>query len=401
MHSLTPTVPTYFFLPHAFRYTIDDVTIRSRFFETATVPQSSTLDLLRFVMPPRKAPGRGNGAKSSGFVGSSSSGGRTSGVANSGSAVAGPGSKKQQAEQEDCSPWLKVRAKECVACSQNTHQIDRDSAADKPLHLEWKKWSKNAEGQAQPVGEECYRCFDVRRRNFPEYSMPELVEERSRHRAVDDKFAEFRGARVRGENSYSKADKLDVKTLVSKQSSDYVDRYEEGSFVELWVFARQRGLKFGKRQTRELTEYVQETLGMNVKSDDDGTVGVEILDHNKGQYRFRRGIRNEAVIEKQEQYDNKHLANDRFQMLAGKLHEKTSWAIEKNASGTGHVGNRSASPLRQDGEDFDDADLDAEDDAALSSVSKFSKAPASQQPLSSPAKSLEGEGESRARGETW
>jgi hypothetical protein len=123
--------------------------------------------------------------------------------------------------------------------------------------LEWKKWSKNADGQAQPTGEECYRCFDVRRRNFPEYSMPQLIDERSRHRAVDDKFSELRGERVRGEVSYSKAEKLDVKTLVSKQSSDYVDRYEEGSFVELWAFAHQRGLKFGKQQTRELTEYVR------------------------------------------------------------------------------------------------------------------------------------------------
>ena len=54
----------------------------------------------------------------------------------------------------------------CESCEQTTHDIERDSG--EPGHfLLWTKtcWSRTSKSK-KTIGNECYRCYDVRRRFF-------------------------------------------------------------------------------------------------------------------------------------------------------------------------------------------------------------------------------------------
>ena len=90
----------------------------------------------------------------------------------------------KQKKAEDKGPvnkWAKFPPKECKQCDQPTHDIDRDSkdVPDvEPIFLHWTKMNTNSKGQQYPGGEECYACFGVRRRFFPNQDMKELKSSR-------------------------------------------------------------------------------------------------------------------------------------------------------------------------------------------------------------------------------
>jgi len=56
--------------------------------------------------------------------------------------------------------WAHCSPRICKSCLQNTHKLDRD--ADPPEFLKWIKNSKRLDGTIVCVGDECYRCSDVR-----------------------------------------------------------------------------------------------------------------------------------------------------------------------------------------------------------------------------------------------
>ena len=64
--------------------------------------------------------------------------------------------------------WLNVPAKACSICRQTTHEADRDFR-----EFVWLEWNHNfkytAHGAVHPSGNECYRCFNCRRRHFKEF----------------------------------------------------------------------------------------------------------------------------------------------------------------------------------------------------------------------------------------
>ncbi len=102
------------------------------------------------------------------------------------------------------------------------------------------------------------------------------------------------------------AGQIDVQALIEKTTRDFNDRYTEGTFTELSAFCEQRRLKYAPpsdaEEHFELLAYIQDKLNLTVAPDKDGIVGVEILDHNPGQYRFRRGVSDSVASKKTEVY---------------------------------------------------------------------------------------------------
>ena len=61
---------------------------------------------------------------------------------------------------------LKQPAKECLSCEQNTHNYDRDKfPAEEHLHWRSVNFSKRL-NMHRASGDECYVCYDTRRRFF-------------------------------------------------------------------------------------------------------------------------------------------------------------------------------------------------------------------------------------------
>lgn len=191
------------------------------------------------------------------------------------------------------------------------------------MFLVWMQKHTNAKGEVYPSGSECYRCFDCRRRYFPKHSSAELKTTRGENRAVDDRFCELRLARVRGDDKYTMAQEVVVEELVAKRESMFDERYQEGTFFELYAYARKLGLDnalFEDKNKDELIQHLESRYKLKVTEDRDGTVGVEVVGEDAGQYRFKRGKKNEAAKEKKEDYkDNKEMRDERFDNLCDKL----------------------------------------------------------------------------------
>ena len=60
----------------------------------------------------------------------------------------------------------RVPAKSCETCLQTTHNYEKDLLPAVEQLLKWHKIKINAQGDHYPAGNECYVCFDTRRRFF-------------------------------------------------------------------------------------------------------------------------------------------------------------------------------------------------------------------------------------------
>ena len=109
-----------------------------------------------------------------------------------GSPVLARGVKKQGSNR-----WLKVPAKACSICRQTTHEADRDFR-----EFVWLEWTQKRhftkDGAEHPSGNECYRCFNCRRRHFKEFkTLKNLVGKMEKDPSLRDKFEEVRKDDIR------------------------------------------------------------------------------------------------------------------------------------------------------------------------------------------------------------
>ena len=206
----------------------------------------------------------------------------------------------------------------CTSCQQSSHALDRDANPSDRVFVGWAKTLAVAGGRA-PSGAECYRCYDVRRRFFA-LALADLIEQRKACKRLDERFLELRRDRVSGQNLYKREEIIDVSHFIKTVDTDFQYMYQEGTFHELWAFARQRRLPFeqGKAGHQEALVAHLGTLGLTVATDRDGVPGVEILDHNPGQYRFKRGKSTQVQAVKREAFEDKDLARDRCENLQAK-----------------------------------------------------------------------------------
>ena len=87
--------------------------------------------------------------------------------------------------------WRTVPATACSICRQTTHEADRDFKEF--VRLEWIQRHFTTDGAEHPSGNECYRCFNCRRRDFKEFkTLKNLVGKMEKDPSLRDKFEEAR-----------------------------------------------------------------------------------------------------------------------------------------------------------------------------------------------------------------
>lgn len=126
-----------------------------------------------------------------------------------------------------------------------------------------------------------------------------------------------RGKRVRGEDKGSKVTKVDLALIVKKSDKAFKENFEEGTFQRIEAFAKQRKLEHLPIQL--LKAHIEYKLGLEVVEDEYGNVGVNIPDQNEGAYRWRRGRKATVGASKNETYDTKEAAAERYQNLLDKF----------------------------------------------------------------------------------
>ena len=190
----------------------------------------------------------------------------------------------------------------CKSCSQYTSSIDKHSAPNKPVFLHWlhnrvskaevaaeqakldakAKASAGKQGKAvkaatvkeadlrYPSGEECYPCYDVRRKWFKDLDQKQLIDKRKDQSQVDDQFNSYRHDSVSGENKF-KGPKGKSITTVEKGSQEFDRNYVSGTFEPLDDFAAKRRLP--KLAEAQLVALVREKYpAYTVVVQKDGTV---------------------------------------------------------------------------------------------------------------------------------
>ena len=75
-------------------------------------------------------------------------------------------------------------------------------------------------------------------------SLLQLLEARESNKDLDGKFLDLRRDRVSGENVHNEDEVIDAKLFCSKSKTTFQERFEEGTFHELWSFCKIRKLPF-------------------------------------------------------------------------------------------------------------------------------------------------------------
>ena len=115
--------------------------------------------------------------------------------------------------------WLRRPAKSCDSCSQDTHQIDRDSPPGQPMYLQWAKNEYVEKSQMEcPSGRECAN------------SQKELNSEKQKNPELDEHCMSLRQARVQKTGEFDRLDKATVQLFVESAKERYEDKYSEGTF---------------------------------------------------------------------------------------------------------------------------------------------------------------------------
>ena len=107
---------------------------------------------------------------------------------------------------------------------------------------------------------------------------------------------------------------------MQKKEQQFEQEFETGSFCELWAFARKRHLdqKFKPDEEDALTDYIKEQLGMIVREDDNGILGVDTPDQGVGEYRYKRGRGSEVSKMVNHKVDDKGKLDERFEGMCDK-----------------------------------------------------------------------------------
>ena len=209
----------------------------------------------------------------------------------------------------------------CDSCDQSTHQLDRDSIV--PCYLTWHKkhWQKK-NNRFVPSGSECAKCFDTRRAYFAKEETQEaLGVKRSNNESLNDTFLEMRKDRVQtGGEKFQHLEKTTAEAHIARIEAAFKEKYNEGTFLSVMAFARQRHLPTEGRSYEEIKQEIVDKFNKDIVVDDDGVEGIASMDLDFGSdvvaYRFKAGKKMEVVKSGSEKYDSKQMVCGRFDYLA-------------------------------------------------------------------------------------
>ena len=128
-----------------------------------------------------------------------------------------PGKGKRKA----INVWAHYEPHLCTACDQTTHDLDRDyTRIGVDMFLQWTKTDTDADGERDPIGSECYKCFDARRSLFePIPTQAALNAKRKTDETTDQLFVAGRRAKVRGEKIDEFKNRVDITKVTEKEKN--------------------------------------------------------------------------------------------------------------------------------------------------------------------------------------
>lgn len=159
-----------------------------------------------------------------------------------------------------------------------------------------------------------------------------------------------------GEHKYKDEQNVQIQEIVQKSMEGFEEKFVEGTFMTLESFQDTRHLSHLNRE--QLVHHIENVLSIPIVSDDQALIGVDIYDHNPGQYRFKRGAVVRVNRTKKEEYDDKRVADKRAEdMLARHVsddwHRRASGVSTASSSG-GAPPPRRAAALDGEGDHHDD-----------------------------------------------
>lgn len=212
-------------------------------------------------------------------------------------------------------PFLSCPPKLCTSCEQTTHDYERDLAPTL-VYLKWQKTeTSRRDGTIKPSGQECYYCFDTRRRYFTECQV-DLNAQRKLSENLNGRWAELRKDKVTCKNEFKSQERVDAASYVKETATKFQDMYEEGNWFELHKFAEQRNLRYP--DDNALISYIKTKLNLEVGPGPDGgsNLGVFVMDHRPGApYRFKRGVTHAITHERTEKFTDEGLAQEKVDEL--------------------------------------------------------------------------------------
>ena len=222
----------------------------------------------------------------------------------------------------------------CLGCDQKTDQLDRDSPEGKEEYLWWvqsRTSPKINKGKPYPSGNECYHCYDTRRKHFNNIKLVPLLNKRKLKPKCDARFWKRRRATVRKEVVETESEDevmsdMGVGPTAPKKGSGNITTAEEekaferqfvtGSFEPLQQFAFKRRIEYDS--VDELKDIVMERYkSYTLTTNKAGVLGVEIVHQIGGSYMLERGMEDSNVLKREEEHDDDDDAAEAHSVNAG------------------------------------------------------------------------------------
>ena len=217
--------------------------------------------------------------------------------------------------------------KTCLQCGQSTSDFEMDWLPDKEVFLKWVRFSITPEtGERDgdtPDGNECYKCFDSRRKKVgPKTNMESLRQIRKENKRFNEEWILFRRQRVRGEGFYTRP-AGDEKIITSEKESEYSKTYVPGRFRRVENYLRDIGFtevqieeRFGT-DVEKMVEFLSQSRGVNPYKSAQGFWGVNISILPEGEFCLELGQESSVIVSTVRDHDDEESAKEHVKDVMG------------------------------------------------------------------------------------
>ncbi|CAK0859688.1 unnamed protein product [Prorocentrum cordatum] len=220
----------------------------------------------------------------------SSASGRASGKA--ANSVGVGGKKKRMTWQEEIAA---APPKLCGSCEQMAGEIDKHG--DGEIRVKWHRAERSrTSGEVYLTGDECYHCWDTRRRYF-EDDVKTLNKKRQDNSSLDARYSCSRKDRVLKLGEYKHEEKKTADAWITEIEAEFCEAFEEGAFYTLQRFCKSQKIQHTEDDSDDtLIRKIRRVWpNMGIKKDSRlnaiGCWYVNDPNPNQGNYKFRRGAK--------------------------------------------------------------------------------------------------------------
>jgi len=154
-------------------------------------------------------------------------------------ASSGGGKKKKMTTWQD--EIAAAQPKLCISCEQMAGEIDKHGDGD--AKVKWHRADRSrTSGEVYLTGDECYHCWDTRRRYF-EDDRDTLNTKRKDNSSLDARYNCLRKDRVLKLGEHKHEEKKAADAWVAEIEAEFCEAFEEGAFYTLLRFCKSHKIK--------------------------------------------------------------------------------------------------------------------------------------------------------------